>query len=143
MGSAPAASSQARTAAAFAQSEVNAQLAEEKSERAEANYESAREAVEEMTRLAEDKLGDVPQMQTARRALLEEALKFHQGFVQEKGDDPVVRYEAARAYRLMGKIRGLLGQTNDAAAACRHAASRRRAGRRRLSPTFRRTSIPP
>src|SRR5262249_42107584 len=79
--------------------------AERQRDRAREGFGKAREAVELMlTRVAGKQLAHVPQMEPVRRQLLEDALKFHQGFLQEKGDDPEVRMEAAQSYRYVGDI---------------------------------------
>jgi serine/threonine-protein kinase len=81
------------------------------SERAEANFRSARDAVERMlTRVAEGPLARMPQAHEVRRKLLEDALEFYLRFLEQQGADPEVRREAARAYRRVADIRWRLGQ---------------------------------
>ncbi len=97
-------------------------LAEAQRERAEANFQKARDAVDQMlTRVAEEKLRDVPQMEPVRRELLEEALAFYQGFLQERSSDPAVRQETARAYRRVGDIYRRLAEMDQAEEAFRQA----------------------
>jgi tetratricopeptide (TPR) repeat protein len=110
---------QGETAAALTQAQVNLQTAEEQRERAEANFQKARDAVDSMLTEAAEKLADVPQMEQVRRALLEDALEFYQGFLDERGDDPDVQSEAGRAYRRVGDIRRMLGEINAAEQAYR------------------------
>jgi eukaryotic-like serine/threonine-protein kinase len=77
---------------------------------AEANYQTAREAVDQMlTRLAAD-LTDQPRMSRVRRRLLEDALRFYQGFLQQKGNDPELRHAVAQTYMRVGNLYLSLGQ---------------------------------
>jgi eukaryotic-like serine/threonine-protein kinase len=77
---------------------------------AEANYQTAREAVDRMlTRLAAD-LADQPRMAQLRRKLLEDALKFHQGFLEQKANDRELRHAVAQTYMKVGDIYESLGQ---------------------------------
>jgi serine/threonine protein kinase/tetratricopeptide (TPR) repeat protein len=107
---------QRRTEAALTRAQIGFQAADAQQARAEANYERARQAVEQMTRLAEEQLAHTPRMVEVRGALLEESLQFYQGFLQERGKDPAVRYEAARAYTRAGEINALLGRGKQAEA---------------------------
>ena len=89
--------------------------AEVQMQSAEANFKRALEAVDTMlTRVGEVELSHVPQMEPVRRDLLQDALRFYQEFLREKGDNPVVRSEAARAYRRVGQIEFMLGQRDEA-----------------------------
>ena len=88
--------------------------ADEEKGRAEANSRKAREVVDRMfTRVAQD-LEHTPRMEKIRRALLEDALEFYQGFLNEKSSDPVVRYETARAYMRVADIQAVLGRFSQA-----------------------------
>ena len=86
---------------------------EEARKRAVANLQKAREAVDQMlTRVAEERVAHIPQMRDIRRALLEDALKFYQGFLQQQSTDPSIRAEAGMAYFRVGDIsRFLYGDT--------------------------------
>ncbi len=88
--------------------------AEHERARAAANFRDARDAVEQMTLLAQGELADVPQMQRVRRALLEKALEYYQGFLQERGDDPDVEREASLSYKRVGDIHSFLGNAAQA-----------------------------
>jgi eukaryotic-like serine/threonine-protein kinase len=82
---------------------------------AQENLEDALAAVDQLlTRLADDRLADVPQMEPIRRDLLQDALKFYQKFLARKSDDPLIRREAARFYQRIGTIYNTLGQDADA-----------------------------
>jgi eukaryotic-like serine/threonine-protein kinase len=89
---------------------------------AQENLKDALAAVDQMlTRVAEDKLVYVPQMEPIRRDLLLDALKFYQKFLEKQSDDPVIRREAAIAHRRVGRIHDQLGQYQDAERAFRQA----------------------
>ncbi|ODU02306.1 MAG: hypothetical protein ABS79_00680 [Planctomycetes bacterium SCN 63-9] len=86
---------------------VRATRAERQSQ---AEFRRARETVDRIfTRVAED-LKKTPGMEEIQRALLEDALEFYQDFLAVHGDDPEVRYEAARAAHRVGSIHELIGQ---------------------------------
>ncbi len=83
--------------------------ADEQKARAEADFRRARDVVDRIfTRVAED-LKKTPGMEQIQRALLDDALEFYQGFLAEHGDDPEVRFEAARAAHRVGSIYFLIG----------------------------------
>ena len=89
--------------------------ADEQKRSAEADFKRALGAVDQMlTRVGEVQLAHVPQMEPVRRDLLQDALGFYQEFLRERGDSPVVRAEAAKAYRRVGQIQDLLGQRDEA-----------------------------
>jgi tetratricopeptide (TPR) repeat protein len=82
---------------------------------AEDNFRKALDAVDEMlTQVGEEWLVNVPLMDTVRRALLEKALVYYQGFLKKKGDDPTVRAEVARAYNRVAEINVHLGRYGPA-----------------------------
>jgi serine/threonine protein kinase len=96
--------------------------AEKHQQSAEANFQSALEAVDQMlTRVGETELLNVPQMEPVRRNLLQDALRFYQEFLRKRSDSPRVRSEAASAYLRLGQIQILLGQRNDGEEAYRQA----------------------
>jgi tetratricopeptide (TPR) repeat protein len=64
-----------------------------------------------LTRVALNDVARFPDMDRTQRDLLEEALRFYQGFVQEDDPDPAARTETAKAHALMAKVRGALGRT--------------------------------
>ncbi len=84
-------------------------LASHEKERAEVNYVKARTAVERLTRLAQQ-LGMQPGRHGTTRAILEEALAYYQGFLEEKSADPQIRLETARACVAVGAICHDLGR---------------------------------
>jgi serine/threonine protein kinase len=88
----------------------------------EASLKRALEVVDTMlTRVAEDRLANVPQMEPVRRKILKDALRFYQEFLQDRVHNPAVRLEVARAYKRVGQIQILLGQRDDGEAAYQQA----------------------
>jgi serine/threonine protein kinase/tetratricopeptide (TPR) repeat protein len=84
-------------------------------ERAEANFHKAQEAVDLMlTEVSENPLFNAPQLTPVRRLVLEKALSYYQGFLEEKGDNPNIRFETANAYTRVGAIYNRLGQPGPA-----------------------------
>lgn len=97
--------------------ELQASLVREKDERerAQKNFERARQSVEQMlTEVGADTLADVPQMATVRRALLEKALKFYEELLEEAPDDPAVRRERAHTERSIADLLSELGRFDEA-----------------------------
>ncbi len=87
-------------------------------DRAEVNFQRAREIVDRvLTEMAEDDLREMPHMEPIRHRLLETALKYYSEFVSERGDDPVLRAEAARAARRVATLAGELGRSDESMAA--------------------------
>jgi serine/threonine protein kinase/Flp pilus assembly protein TadD len=94
--------------------------AQAQAQQARENLRLARQAVDEMlTQVAQVSLAEVPEMGPVRKALLEKALLFYQGFLQQRGDDPALRLETGEAYRRVSTIYRLLGQHTEAKEACR------------------------
>jgi tetratricopeptide (TPR) repeat protein len=72
---------------------------------AEANFQKARQAVDEyFTKVSESKLLNVPGLQPLRKELLESSRKFYQEFLKDHADDPSVRAEAAEAWYRVGFV---------------------------------------
>jgi serine/threonine-protein kinase len=88
--------------------------------RAEANFRKAGDAVERLlTRVSEVRLSDVPQMESLRGELLEDALQFQLGFLSERSEDPMVLFDVARAERLAAKLQVQLNRPDEAETICR------------------------
>jgi tetratricopeptide (TPR) repeat protein len=78
--------------------------------RAQGNFEKLLLAVDAMlTRVGDESLRDVPRMETVRRELLAEAVRFYEGFLAEQPDDPGLRREAAEIHERMANLHGILG----------------------------------
>ncbi len=88
---------------------------EEKEARAQKNFDRALLAVQTMlTRLGEEKLENVPQVQSVRREILEDALGFYRGFLAERSTDPRLREETARVQHTLGDLAEKLGRPAEA-----------------------------
>jgi eukaryotic-like serine/threonine-protein kinase len=84
---------------------------------AEANFQKARTAVDEyFTLVSESKLFDVPGLEPLRKDLLEAALKFYQGFADERTNDPAVLADLASTWMRIAEINHTMDR-NDAAVA--------------------------
>ena len=76
-----------------------------------ANLRKAREAVDRMlTRVSEERLKDIPQVEPVQRALLEDALEFYRDFARQARGDPEVLLETSLAFRRLGGSYGWLGR---------------------------------
>jgi tetratricopeptide (TPR) repeat protein len=92
------------------------------SQRADANFEKACEAVDRMlTEVGHVQLVHVPHLEPVRRKLLQEALAFYQGFLRENATDPGLRRETGRAFDRIGYIHQLMGEFGEAERAYRQA----------------------
>jgi eukaryotic-like serine/threonine-protein kinase len=90
--------------------------------RAEANFRKAGDAVERLlTRVGNDRLKDIPLMESLRGELLEDALQFQRGFLTEHGDDPEVLLSVARVARLAADLQVQLNRLDQAEQSCRQA----------------------
>jgi tetratricopeptide (TPR) repeat protein len=84
-------------------------------QRAEAHFLKTLNAVDALLLEVGDKeLASVPHLEPVRRRLLEKALAFFDEFLQERGDDPMLRFEAGMAYRRVSDIHRQLGQFRKA-----------------------------
>jgi tetratricopeptide (TPR) repeat protein len=82
---------------------------------AEDNFQTALHAVDDMlTEVSQEQLAPEPRMEKKRRALLERARSYYQQFLQQHGDDPRVRKEAALAHKRLGDVSRLLGEHEQA-----------------------------
>ena len=88
--------------------------AESGERQARANLKKAREAVDQMLVSVAGRLADVPHMESVRRELLADSLKFYEGFLQEQGTDPEVHFETGLAHFQFGEIQTMLGEDRPA-----------------------------
>jgi serine/threonine protein kinase/tetratricopeptide (TPR) repeat protein len=87
-------------------------------ELAEANFQKARQAVDEyFTIVSESKLLDVPGMQPLRKELLEAALRYYQAMRNERADDPAVLADLVVAQLHVTNIYHELDRNDDSVAA--------------------------
>jgi tetratricopeptide (TPR) repeat protein len=81
---------------------------------AQRNLQKAHEAVHAyFTRVSEETLLSQPDLEPLRRKLLEDALRFYQGFVEEHRNDPGLRAELAASYFRIGVLSHELGPDED------------------------------
>ena len=99
----------------------NAQIRRESAAKAialaekDAALAKAREAVDQMlTRVADEKLINVPLADPLRKALYEDALKFYEGFLQQAQSDPSLRLETAKALSKVSNIHREMGRPDEA-----------------------------
>lgn len=90
-------------------------LAQEARKEAVESLQDALAAVDQMlTQVGDEKLVFVPQMESVRRELLLDAVKFYQRFLQKYKDNATIRLETARAYLRLARIQRSLGQIAEA-----------------------------
>ena len=83
---------------------------------AEANFQLARRAVDDyLGRVSENRLLRVAGLQPLRKQLLESALSYYQGFLNERKDDPSLRKDLAMAYSRIAGITAEIGSKREAA----------------------------
>jgi tetratricopeptide (TPR) repeat protein len=82
---------------------------------AEANFRRACAAVDDLLeRIGKQRLAHEPRQERLRRDLLEQALAFYRQFLDERGDDPLVRWRTGVALRNAADVEGLLGKQAEA-----------------------------
>jgi serine/threonine protein kinase len=83
--------------------------------RAEENFREARQAVDDsFTRISESTLLNAPGMQPLRKQLLEDALRYYQGFVRRLGDQPHLQADLAAAFARVATIVSEIGSKEEA-----------------------------
>jgi serine/threonine protein kinase/tetratricopeptide (TPR) repeat protein len=98
--------------------EVQRREAEKQRESAEANFQKARQAVDEyFTLISENKLFDVPGLQPLRKELLESALRFYQQSALEHTDNPAVLADLAVTHLRLAQVYTSLNRNDDSIAA--------------------------
>jgi hypothetical protein len=105
-----------RTQEALKEAKANFETAEENRRRAEANFQNALIAVDQMvSRASEEQLAGVPQMDPFRRNILEDALHFLETVIQENSTDPAMPSKMAPAYFVrVAYIQAALGPPDQA-----------------------------
>ncbi len=84
---------------------------------AEANFQLARQAVNAyLSRVSESRLLRVPGLQPLRKELLESALTYYQGFLNQRTDDRSLQSDVALAYARLAGITAEIGSKSRAAA---------------------------
>jgi eukaryotic-like serine/threonine-protein kinase len=96
--------------------------AEQASAKARANFQLARDAVEEYgTKVSDDPRLKEKDLEELRKELLQSAVQFHQQFVAQHANDPTLRSDLGRAYFDLGKLLGFVDQLSRAIAVARQA----------------------
>jgi eukaryotic-like serine/threonine-protein kinase len=90
-------SEQAKTRAAYESERQRAKEAEDR-------FLFARESVDEIVRVYQEELADIPVLAGLRRRLLEEALVFYQKLIEQRRDDPAAQQELTAARERVQKI---------------------------------------
>jgi hypothetical protein len=85
---------------------------------AERGFREARSAVNDyFTLVSENKLLDVPGLQSLRKELLDSALHYYQQFLTEHADDPSLHADVALTWYRVGRIEAEINRNADAVAA--------------------------
>lgn len=72
---------------------------------AETNFQKALDAVDQLlSRIGDEKLQNIPQMESLRKEILEDALRFYEDFQTQRTQDPEVRLRIAVSRRRIGLI---------------------------------------
>jgi serine/threonine-protein kinase len=101
---------------------ISTVLIERERARAEESFRKARATVDDyFTTVSESRLLDVPGLQPLRKQLLEKALNYYEGFLNQRGNDPAVRAEAAATSYRLARISQLLGSADAAVTSYRKA----------------------
>ena len=104
-----------RAEASEREAKTNEGLAKDAQKQSAESLKDALAAVDQMlTRVGQERLANVPQMEPVRRELMQDALKFYQKFLQKNSADPLIRRETAMAYRRLAEVHRNLGQYAEA-----------------------------
>src|SRR5262249_42119595 len=84
-------------------------------QRADRNYELARQAVDNyLSKVTDNERLQETDLHVMRKELLESALPFYEQFAQQEGAGPEQLAERGRAYYRLGQVRTLLGEGEKA-----------------------------
>jgi serine/threonine protein kinase/tetratricopeptide (TPR) repeat protein len=95
------------------------QEANRQRQRAEDNEKVAWQAMDDVTRVAEDWLATEPRMSDTQLQLLEKALAYRRQFVSEHRTDATARFKTAQAYHFVARLRTQMGRPAQAVEAFR------------------------
>jgi hypothetical protein len=95
---------QANTKHAYEQEQQRATEALQQRTRADRRFKQAREAVDFLTRIANQELAKQPQFMDVRKEMLEAALVYYQEFLDERENDPAIANEIAAAQSQVSDI---------------------------------------
>ena len=94
--------------------ELERNEARREKQRADENFQQAREAVDEyFVRISEDPVLKT-QLLPLRKKLLEAALRYYTSFVKQRADDPQLQMELALSYLRVGQITAAIGSQDEA-----------------------------
>jgi len=93
----------------------------EKTALAKESFRQARDAVDFITGISEDRLGENVDPQRVRREILQASLKYYQSFIEQHGDDPSLQAELAASYAKVANLLSDLGADRDALGASENA----------------------
>jgi serine/threonine protein kinase len=93
----------------------------EKTALAKESFRQARDAVDFITGISEDRLGENADPQRVRREILQVSLKYYQSFIEQHGDDPSLQAELAASYAKVANLLSDLGADRDALGASENA----------------------
>jgi hypothetical protein len=93
----------------------------EKTAFAKESFRQARDAVDFITGISEDRLGENVDPQRVRREILQVSLKYYQSFIGQHGDDPSLQAELAASYAKVANLLSDLGADRDALGASENA----------------------
>ena len=108
------ANANARTKAAFAESEQNRRLAGKNFQRAEDNFQKARDMLDRLGVQLADQLVETPGTEPVRQRLLADTLGFYREFIKQAVHDPELKHELALAHFKSGVIEAKLGNAAQA-----------------------------
>ncbi len=92
------------------EAEANLKEANLQRQRAEDAFQEARQTVDDyFTNVSESALLNVPGLQPLRKELLERALAYYQGFIEQRSDDATVRAALIDSYMRVGYITANIG----------------------------------
>jgi eukaryotic-like serine/threonine-protein kinase len=99
----------AQTIEAYRREQLKSQEATEQRARAEENFHRAREAVDQLVRISEKALAGKQELEGLRWRLLDAALTYYQGFIDQRRDDPLFQADLARMLTIRDKLTTLVG----------------------------------
>lgn len=105
---------QVRTKQALAEAKANYETAEALRRRAQENFEHVYAGSNPLVRLGTPGLDDSPDLKDVRKEMLEETLKFFQGYPLTWSDDPADRYDAGLVLMRIAALQERLGRPNEA-----------------------------
>jgi len=108
---------------ALEEARANHERAEERRKEAHASFKLALKAVDDYgLKVARDPRLQAHDLRELRRGLLQSAIEFYRQFVAQRGEDPTLQVELARACRRRGALEMEVGNLDQAIACCQQSA---------------------